>query len=106
MASGFETRIKGKGRFHFGMMRNNYLKLLVNWVQDLYHISEEPNIKGVNQIVFLSHLGRALYRNEIRISIKVNALPESKKLFLVLPSWKDSGNRGKMLPPLLPLACI
>ena len=77
MASGFEIRIKGNGRFHLGMRRNDYLKSLVHWVQDFYRTSEEPEIKGINQIVFLPQLKRALSRNEIRISMKSNTLPAS-----------------------------
>ena len=79
MASGFETRMQGNGRFHFGVMRNNYLKSLVYWVQDFYRVSKEPNIKGINQIVFLYKLERSLARNEVRISMKENKSPASKK---------------------------
>ena len=79
MASVIETRIQENGRFHFGMRRNNYLKSLVHWVQDFYRTSEEPKIKGIDQIVFLSQLERALSINEIRISMKANNLPASKK---------------------------
>ena len=96
MASGFETRMQGNGRFHFGVMRNNYLKSLVYWVQDFYRVSKEPNIKGINQIVFLSKLEEALARNEIRIPIKVNALPESKNILLVLSICKIIGTSGRI----------
>ena len=78
MDSGIETRIQVNGRSHFGIRRTNYLKSLVHWVQDFYCTSEEPKTKGINQIVFLSHLERALYINEIRISMKANTLPASK----------------------------
>ena len=79
MASVIETRIQGNGRSHFGIRRTNYLRSPVHWVQNFYRTSEKPNIKGINQIVFLSQLERALSINEIRISMKANTLPESKK---------------------------
>ena len=63
MASGFETRKQEFGRFHFGVMMTNYLKSLAHWVQYFYRTSEEPNIKRINQIVFLSQLERSLSRN-------------------------------------------
>ena len=63
MASGFETRKQGSGRFQFGVMMTNYLKSLFHWVQYFYRTSEEPNIKGINKIVSLSQLERALSRN-------------------------------------------
>ena len=66
IASGFETRIQGNGRFQLSMMRTNYLKSLFNWVQDFYCTSEETKIKGIIQIVSLSQLERALRRNEIK----------------------------------------
>ena len=65
--SGFENRKQGNGRFRFGTRRTKSLKALVHWVQNLYSTSEEPNIKGLNQIAFLSQLEISLARNEVRI---------------------------------------
>ena len=63
MASGFATRTQGNDIFHFDTRMTKSLKSLVHWVQDFYRTSEEPKIKGMNQIVFLSQLERSLSRN-------------------------------------------
>ena len=67
MASGFETIKQVIIILHIGTRMTNSLKSLVHWVQDLYSTSEEPMIKGLNQIAFLSQLEISLARNEVRI---------------------------------------
>ena len=72
MASGFATITQGNKRLHFGTRSNNPLKKPVHWVQDFYSTSEETNIKGLNQIVFLYQLEIYLAINKVRISMKAD----------------------------------
>ena len=79
MASGFATRTKVNDRFQFDIRMTKYLKSLVHWVQDFYHTLEKTKIKGLNQIVFMSHLERALASNELHISMKANTSTVDKE---------------------------
>ena len=63
MASGFATRTQVNDRFQFDIRMTKSLKSLFYWVQDFYHTLEKTKIKGLNKIVFLSHLKRALASN-------------------------------------------
>ena len=72
MASSFSGRTATTGRFHFGTRRTKNLKALTHWVQDFSRVSQQPTVKGLNKVVFLSELERALARAEVRKSMKEN----------------------------------
>ena len=63
MDSIIESRIQGNVRFRFGKRIKNHLKSLVHWVQYFYCTSEEPNITGLNQVVFIS-VGKSLGQSQ------------------------------------------
>jgi hypothetical protein len=72
MTSSFSGRLAATGRFHFGTRRTKNLKALIHWVQDFFRVSQQPTVKWLNKIVFLSELERALARAEVQKSMKEN----------------------------------
>ena len=51
------------------MFRTKMMKSLIHWVKDFYHISGNPTIVCLNEIVFIQQLDTAMYITEIRKNI-------------------------------------
>lgn len=66
MASTFSSARNAADRILFGTTRTKYLKAIIHWIQDFYRTSRTPDIVGLTETTFKSHLERALSRANIR----------------------------------------
>ena len=56
MAKSFAGRTTQNGRIIFGTNRTKRLRAVANWVQDFERTSQDPTIRGFNEITFKAAL--------------------------------------------------
>ena len=69
LSTEFSGRTQDNGKIQFGMRRTKRTKALLHWVKDFYHISGDPTIVEINEVMFIEHLETAQYRVDIRKKI-------------------------------------
>ena len=60
---------QSNGKMHFGMRITNWMKELLHWVQHFYHISIDPTIVDLYEVMFIQKFETDLYSAEIRNKI-------------------------------------
>ena len=72
MATDWSRCTATMGKFFFCSRRERFLKAMVQWTQDFYHVSDIPHIDGLNKITFKAYLQIEMMKAQIRKSHQDN----------------------------------
>ena len=77
---------------HFVVLRIKRMKALIHWVQAFYHISGDPTIVEMNEVIFIKKLYTAFYRADIRMKLIDQSNTKAKE---ASPGPLESENKCK-----------